>query len=120
MVLEYLFDMAEFEFIAPYEKLIEIDILGRKHLVPENNSLLRCLQYLSVESISYGNFCWNGECLNCQVWLRTDDKEKAVIACRTIASEGMEIVRLSQHIELEFKGRQGPELIEDQGPAAQS
>ena len=84
----------------PYEKLIEIEILGAKHLVPENNTILRCFQYLAVENISYGDFCWNGECLNCQVWIQNGDKEKAFIACRTNAIEGMQIIRLAEGIEL--------------------
>lgn len=89
------------DIFQPYEKLIEIEILGKKHLVPENNSLLRCFQFLSMESISYGDFCWNGECLNCQVWLEHGDKQKAVIACRTTITEGMKIVRLAKAIDLE-------------------
>lgn len=90
------------DIFEPYDRLVEIDIIGTKYEVPENNTLLRCFQYLSIESISYGDFCWNGECLNCQVWLKNGDKEKAVLSCRTIVEEGMEIVRLSAGIELEI------------------
>ena len=54
-----------------------------------------------MESISYGDFCWNGECLNCQVWLRNGDKEKAVMSCRQVVAEGMQIVRMADEIELE-------------------
>ena len=88
------------DIFKPYAKLIEIEILGEKRMVPDNNSLLRCFQFLSMESISYGDFCWNGECLNCQVWLEQGNKEKAVIACRTDVAEGMKIVRLAEGIEL--------------------
>lgn len=84
----------------PFEKLIELDVAGTKYMVPENNSLLRCFQYLAMESISYGDFCWNGECLNCQVWLVNGKKEKAVMACRTTIQEGMVIARLADGIEL--------------------
>lgn len=90
------------DIFEPFERLIEIDILGAKYEVPENNTLLRGFQYLSIESISYGDFCWNGECINCQVWLKNGEKEKAVLACRTIAQEGMEIVRMSPGIDLEI------------------
>jgi len=31
------------EMFAPYERLIEIEIVGRKFEVPENNSILRCM-----------------------------------------------------------------------------
>ena len=88
------------DIFAPYEKLIDIEILGKRYGVPENNTLLRCFQFLSMESISYGEFCWNGECLNCQVWLQQGEKEKAVMACRTIVAEGMRIVRLAECIDL--------------------
>lgn len=89
------------DVFQPYDKLIEIDICGEKRLVPENNTILRCFQFLSVESISYGDFCWNGECLNCQVWIKNGDKEKAVIACRANVQPGIEIVRVSDAIEFE-------------------
>lgn len=89
------------DIFEPFERLIEIDILGEKREVPENNTILRGFQYLSIESISYGDFCWNGECMNCQVWVRNGDKEKGVLACRTNVAEGMEIVRMSPDIELD-------------------
>lgn len=83
---------------APFGRLIEIEILGRKRQVPENNSILRCLQFLEMDAISNADLCWNGDCLNCQVWIEKDGKEKAVIACRTTAVEGMRIVTISKHI----------------------
>lgn len=95
--------MTDYEIFDPYDRLIEIEICGKKYAVPENNSILRCLQYLDMEAISYGDFCWNGECLNCQVWIKNGDKEKALIACRANAFEGMEIVRLSEQISSECK-----------------
>ena len=88
------------DMFEPYERLIEIEILGTKYRVPENNSILRCLQFLDMESISYGDFCWNGECFNCQVWLKNGEKEKAVMACRTNVVEGMQIVKMSDQIVL--------------------
>lgn len=89
------------EIFEPYERLIKIKILDLVREVPENNSILRGLQYLDMDAISYGDFCWNGECINCQVWIKSGDKEKAVIACRTNVEEGMEIVRLSRGMEIE-------------------
>ncbi len=88
------------EIFQPYDRLIEIDILGTKYMVPENNSLLRCFQFLAMENISYGDFCWNGECLNCQVWLRIGEKEKAVMACRTMVEQDMNIVKIAEGIDL--------------------
>lgn len=88
------------DVFVPYDRLIEIDICGEKYEVPENNSLLRCFQYLAVENISYGDFCWNGECLNCQVFLQNGEKEKAVMACRTDVQESMQIIRIADGIDL--------------------
>ena len=88
------------DIFEPFEKLVEIEICGRIEQVPENNTLLRCFQFLSMETISYGDFCWNGDCLNCQVWIKNSDKEKGVLACRTKVAEGMNIIRLSNEIKL--------------------
>ena len=88
------------DIFEPYEQLVKIKLLGVEREVPENNSILRGLQFLDMESISYGDFCWNGECLNCQAWIKMGDKEKAVIACRTNVQEGMEIVRISKEMEI--------------------
>lgn len=90
--------MQDPDMFEPYDRLIEIEILGKTYSVPENNSILRCLQFLDLEAISYGDFCWNGECLNCQVWIKNGEKEKAVIACRTNVFPEMKIVRMSEQI----------------------
>ncbi len=87
------------DIFHPYKKLIEIEILGERKMVPENNSLLRCFQFLAMESISHGDFCWNGECLNCQVWIDNGGKEKAVMSCRTTATERMKIVRMCGELD---------------------
>lgn len=92
------FDLSD--VLQPYEQLIEIEICGQKKQVPDNNTILRCLQYLDTELISYAELCWNGECINCQVWLQNGDKEKMVMACNTQATEGMKIVRLAESIDL--------------------
>jgi hypothetical protein len=92
--------MNELEMFEPFDRLVKIKLLGAAREVPENNSILRGLQYLDMEAISYGDFCWNGECINCQVWIKNGDKEKAVISCRTNVEEGMEIVRLSEGMEI--------------------
>lgn len=86
------------DIFLPYDKLITINVCGRSVDVPENNSILRGLQFAEIESISYGDFCWNGECLNCQVWIKNGEKEKAVMSCRTDAADGLQIVRVSDEI----------------------
>jgi NADH dehydrogenase/NADH:ubiquinone oxidoreductase subunit G len=92
--------MTDPDIFEPYEKLVEIEILGKKYEVPENNSLLRCFQFLSMETVSLGDLCWNGECASCQVWLDEGGKEKAVLSCRTKVAEGMKIARMSDEINL--------------------
>ena len=93
--------MSEPEIFEPYEKLIDITIRGRHVQVPENNSILRCFQFLDMESVSDSELCWNGDCLECQVWIKIGDKEKAFISCRTNAEPGMEITRISENIRLD-------------------
>ncbi|HZH33558.1 MAG TPA: 2Fe-2S iron-sulfur cluster-binding protein [Pyrinomonadaceae bacterium] len=94
--------MNENDIFEPYQRLIEIEICGKTAEVPENNTLLRCFQFLSLESVSMGDFCWNGDCANCQVWLETKGSvpEKPVLACRTKVQENMKIVRMSNAIEI--------------------
>jgi predicted molibdopterin-dependent oxidoreductase YjgC len=92
--------MSSSDIFQPYERLVEIEILGERRMVPENNSLLRCFQFLSMDTISYGEFCWNGSCDNCLVWLQKGTRSKAVMSCRTTVKEGMQIVMLAGAIEL--------------------
>jgi hypothetical protein len=53
----------------PFTGFVKIMILGRESEVPENNSLLRCFQYLAPEDVSFGRFCWNEDCQYCRVTL---------------------------------------------------
>jgi hypothetical protein len=93
------------DLLDPYEKLLEIQILGQSVNVPEKNRLLRCFQYLSINTISYGDFCWNGECTNCQIWYhlegQSEENDRPGLSCRLECVEGMVITRLSRFIELE-------------------
>ncbi len=88
------------EIFEPFDRLFEIEIAGEKYRIPENNTLLRGFQFLSMENISFGDFCWNGDCAKCQVWLEDDGKEKIALACRLKVSEGMKILRMSREINL--------------------
>jgi len=47
----------EDDLLDPYEKLVGIEVLGKQVVVPEKNRLLRCFQFLSLNTISYGDFC---------------------------------------------------------------
>ncbi len=95
----------ESDLLDPYEELIVIQVLGERVKVPEKNRLLRCFQYLSLKTISYGDFCWNGDCTNCQVWYhvagQTNENDRPGLACRLEVIEGMVITTLSRFIELE-------------------
>lgn len=92
------------EIFEPFENLVEIEISGEKKLVPENNNLLRCFQFLNLEAISMGEFCWNGDCANCQVWLAGAEKNKPVLACRTIVENGMSVAQVSEEIQAAMNG----------------
>ena len=84
----------------PYEKLIKITVLGRDFEVPENNMLLRGLQYLAPEGISYGRFCWNEDCQYCRVVYDMGEgtRRRAAISCKLMVQEGMRITEVAQEI----------------------
>ena len=93
------------DLLDPYDKLVSIEILGKSVEVPEKNRLLRCFQYLSINTISYGDFCWNGECTNCQVWYhqkgQNEQSDRPALSCRMECEDGMVITKLSHYIELD-------------------
>lgn len=91
------------DVFEPFDRLVKIKINGREVEVPENNMILRCFQFLSIESISMGDFCWNGDCAECQVWIEGTNGEKPVLSCRTKVAENMNILRLSDAINLDLE-----------------
>lgn len=95
----------ESDLFDPYDRLVSIEILGERREVPERNTVLRCFQFLSMQTISYGDFCWNGDCTNCQFWYREpgerDAPDRTALACRALVREGMVITKLSRFVELE-------------------
>jgi hypothetical protein len=84
----------------PYSRLIKITLLNQQVEVPENNALLRCLQYLAPDAISYGRFCWNEDCQYCRVTYDLGDgtKERAALSCKVMAEEGMRVKEVSSEI----------------------
>ena len=92
------------DLFAPYERLVPIEVLGRGVEVPERNRLLRCFQFLSIETISYGDFCWNGDCTNCQFWYHERGEraaeDRTALSCRFDVREGMVVTRLSPHVRI--------------------
>lgn len=91
----------------PFERLVEITVLGRKFQVPEKNSLLRCFQYISPETVPYGRFCWNQECQYCRVLARfpEDDGPSEIISCKFLVCEGIEVSGLSAELKWCLRGK---------------
>ena len=88
------------EIFRPFERLVEITILGKNFLVPEKNSLLRCFQFVSPETIPYGRFCWNQDCQYCRVTcqLPDDDAPRQILSCKFITSSGMNVTEMAPEI----------------------
>jgi hypothetical protein len=107
------------DLLDPYEKLIEVEIVGRKVAVPEKNRLLRCFQFLSIDTISYGDFCWNGDCSNCQIWYHSkgqdERSDRPALSCRLVCEEGMVITKLSPHIQIEGINREKAQNVDAKG-----
>jgi len=86
-----------------FEELVEIDLCRNRTLVPEKNKLLRCFQYIKTDAVSIGDYCWNGECTNCQVWYQAEDGEiKSALACRLYVRPGMVIMDLSANLKTDL------------------
>jgi predicted molibdopterin-dependent oxidoreductase YjgC len=90
----------------PYDKLVNITLLGREVEVPENNTLLRCLQYVAPEGISYGRFCWNEDCQYCRVSydLGEGTATRAALACKVLVEEGMRVKEVTTEIRYCLRG----------------
>lgn len=90
----------------PYDKLVKITLMGREVEVPENNTLLRCLQYLAPESVSYGRFCWNEDCQYCRVSydLGEGTPTRAALACKLLVEEGMRVKEVTTEIRYCLRG----------------
>jgi hypothetical protein len=89
----------------PYEQLVKIKVLGKTVEVPDRNSLLRCFQFLSPETIPYGRFCWNQDCQYCRVQakLPDDDQAREMQSCKFIVMPGMEITDMSPELRICLK-----------------
>lgn len=89
------------EPFRPFERLVEISVLGKTFKVPEKNSVLRCFQYISPETIPYGRFCWNQECQYCRIYcqLPDDDQSREILSCKFLVTDGMAITQLSPELK---------------------
>jgi hypothetical protein len=86
--------------LAPYERLLEIKVLGRRLALPENNTLLRGFSWLDPGRVACGKFCWNGECNNSKLFFRLpgESVERKARACRYPVREGMEITVITPEL----------------------
>jgi 2Fe-2S iron-sulfur cluster binding domain len=86
--------------LQPFARLVKLQIGERTFEVPENNTLLRCLQYLAPEPVSYGRFCWNQECQYCRVTydLGEGSERHAAIACKLMVQDGMRILEVTSEM----------------------
>jgi len=93
----------------PYSRLVKITVMGRDYDVPENNTLLRCLQFLAPEGISYGRFCWNEDCQYCRVSfdLGEGTPTRAALSCKLPVQEGMRVKEISSEIRYCLRELQG-------------
>jgi NADH dehydrogenase/NADH:ubiquinone oxidoreductase subunit G len=91
-----------------YERLVNITVLGKAFQVPEKNTCLRAFQYMSPETIPYGRFCWNQECQLCRISYtmagQSDSRPRAVLACKVLVAEGMQITELSDEVRHNLMG----------------
>jgi hypothetical protein len=87
------------DFYEPYERLIRIVVLGRVFEVPENNLLLRQMQFVS-DDIGMGRYCWNGECRYCEIQYRRngDTADQPALACRIKGIADMRITKVAPEI----------------------
>jgi len=90
--------------LEPYEKLLQVRILGKSFRVPEHNLFLRCFQFLEPERVPHGDFCWNAECRNCACTLSRGGVARPVLACQTAAEEGDELTALSPQVQQVLAG----------------
>ncbi len=83
-----------------HDRLVKITILGREFSVPDNNMLLRCLQYLAPEGIAYGRFCWNEDCQYCRVTydLGEGTPQRTAISCKLMVQDGMRLLEVAPEI----------------------
>ncbi len=92
------------DIFDPQDRLIPIVLLGKRFEVPENNVLLRQMQYVSPD-IGYGRYCWNGECRYCEVSCRlADGRDLSGLACRIRGEPGMSVTECTSETRYNLSG----------------
>jgi hypothetical protein len=87
------------DLYKPFEKLIRVVILGRVFEVPENNLLLRQMQYVAPD-IGMGKYCWNAECRYCEIEYcrEAGAPPTPALACRVTGLPGMRVTKAALEI----------------------
>lgn len=95
------------DLFSAFGKLTKIRLLGREVEVPEGTTILRALQYLHTDEVSYGDFCWNNDCGNCEVLVQRQGgaSPKRVRGCQYPVSEGLDIIELSGELRSCLAGK---------------
>jgi hypothetical protein len=80
--------------------MIRVVVLGKRFEVPENNLLLRQMQFVAPD-IGYGRYCWNGECRYCEIQYcqGKGTPEFSALACRVKGQDGMRITKVAFEIK---------------------
>jgi len=86
------------DLYEPYTKLIPIDVLGKRFEVPENNILLRQLQFV-VPDVGTGGYCWNAECRYCEIKYELDGRTMTGLACRVKAVPNFKVTKLAPELK---------------------
>ncbi len=86
--------------LEPWSRKVPIVIEGATFLVPENQSVIRVLQYLGLKGdlvFEARHYCWNGTCDECPCLFRDPATGGTARrkACNLRVVEGLEIVRLA-------------------------
>jgi len=87
------------DLYEPYEKLVRVVILGKVFEVPENNILLRQMQFVAPD-IGSGKYCWNAECRYCEIDYARGPGAPATpaLACRVKGLPGMRVTKAAAEI----------------------
>lgn len=82
----------------PYEKLIPIEVLGKRFDVPENNILLRQLQFVAPD-VATGGYCWNAECRYCEIKYEIAGRTMTGLACRVKAVADFKVTKVAPELK---------------------
>lgn len=92
----------ERDLFGDFRHLVPMRVLDREVQVPEDNHVLRALQYLDLKgegpNLRWGRFCWDNTRSCCELRYRRgpDAPEKRGRACRLDVRPGLELLSLPE------------------------